>query len=67
MENLNTPANNVDYAAHGGLTKLEYAAIHILAALCSDNNIQEPNVGFAVKKATDLFAELDKLSSPEKE
>lgn len=73
MKNRDVPANPLDleqakemsngtYYDSNGLTKLEYAAIHILASCCSDMefNANTHGIKWAVQCANELFDELEK-------
>lgn len=51
----------VGYGETGGLTKLEYAAVKIMAASCASGTAYpDITAAFAVRAAKALLAELDK-------
>jgi len=66
MKNRDKPVHNCEYPrmGHQGLTKLEYAAIHVLAAQISSGR-DRYDVESAVYKANLLFDELEKEQETE--
>lgn len=63
MRNRDTLAGSMgfteEHSGYEGLTKREYAAIHIAAGLCA-NPSNEPIIELSVKLADELFAELER-------
>mgnify|MGYP006889598814 CR=1 FL=1 len=55
-------SSSADVTDGEGLTKLEYSAIHIHAKRIARKNMAEPEI--SVKRAAELFDELDKLQTP---
>jgi len=60
---MSTPAFPVPNSPHYGLTKREYMALHLLAALASHETKYLPSVPDAVALTDRLIAELDKVQS----